>query len=178
MPFGLGKWLYIYYILYIVCGGFFEVLTAADADNVKKRRTPEEKYGKYKSQRILIDRNSRELREVKRMLRGLSLGLSHLMDYLGGYLVKMVCRDSRDEMISDVLHECGPAGLSPKEIFLKMRRYGLKYHHITRRINRMNKRMLNEIGERVADKVGRNWALSDFMLRNWNANANEIETEK
>jgi len=164
------------YILYIVCGGFFEVLTAAKSSNVKKRRSPEEKHGKYKWQRILIDRNSRELREIKRMLRGLSLGLSHLMDYPGEYLVKMVCRDSRDEIILDVLHECGPAGLSPKEIFLKVRCYGLKYHHISRRIKRMNKRMLSEIGGRVADKVGRNWALSDFMLRNWNAKKNEIES--
>ena len=152
-------------------------MTVADADNVKKRRSPEEKYGRYKWQRILIDRNSRELREIKRMLRGLSLGLSHLMDYPGDYLVRMVCRDSRDEVILDVLHECGPAGLSPKEIFLKVRRYGLKYHHITRRIKRMNKRMLNEIGERVADKVGRNWALSDFMLHNWSAKMKEIKTK-
>jgi hypothetical protein len=38
--------------------------------------------------------------------------------------------------------------------------------------------MRNEIGERVADKVGRNWALSDFMFRNWNIKTNEVETEK
>jgi hypothetical protein len=152
-------------------------MTAANANNVKKRRTPEEKHGKYKWMRILIDRNSRELREIKRMLRGLSLGLSHLMDFDSEYLVKMVCRDSRDEMILDVLHECGPVGLSPKEIHFKVRRYGLKYHHITRRIKRMNKRMLNEIGERVADKVGRNWSLSDFMLHNWSVKTSEIETE-
>jgi hypothetical protein len=41
----------------------------------------------------------------------------------------------------------------------------------------MNKRMQNEISERVADKVGRNWALSDFMLRNWSAKTAEL-TEK
>jgi hypothetical protein len=142
-----------------------------------KRGGAEEKHGKYKWQRILIDRKSRELREIKRILRGLSLGLSHLMDYPSEYLVKIVCRDSRDEMILDVLHECGPAGLSPKEIHLKVQRYGLKYHHITRRIKRMNKRMQNEIGERVADKVGRNWALSDFMLRNWSSKRSDIETD-
>jgi hypothetical protein len=152
-------------------------LTATDADNVKKRRTPEEKYGKYKWMRVLIDRNSRELREIKRMLRGLSLGLSYMMDFDSEYLLKMICRDSRDEVILDVLHECGPAGLSPREIFLKVRRYGLKYHHITRRIKRMNKRMQSEISEHVADKVGRNWALSDFMLRNWSAKTSEIEIE-
>jgi len=41
----------------------------------------------------------------------------------------------------------------------------------------MNKRMQNEIVEQVADKVGRNWTLSDFMLHNWSAKTNEIETE-
>jgi hypothetical protein len=41
----------------------------------------------------------------------------------------------------------------------------------------MNKRMQNEIGERVADKVGRNWALSDFLLRNLGAKTHEIENE-
>ena len=41
----------------------------------------------------------------------------------------------------------------------------------------MNKRMQNEIDERVADKVGRNWALSDFMFQNWSAKKNEVETE-
>jgi len=165
------------HIRYIVSGGFVKVLTENTASNVKRRRSPEEKYGKYKWIRILIERNSREIREIKRILRGLSLGLSHFMDFDSEYLVKMVCRDSRDEIILDVLHECGPVGLSPKEIFLKVRRYGLKYHHISRRIKRMNKRMRNEIGNRVADKVGRNWALSDFMLHNWSAKKNEVETK-
>jgi hypothetical protein len=154
-------------------------LTVNNEKNVKRRRrSPEEKYGKYKWIKTLVNRNSRELREIKRMLRGLGLGLSHLMDYDSEYLVKMVCRDSRDEVILDVLHECGSAGLSPREIFLKVRRYGLKYHHITRRIERMNKRMQSEIGERVADKVGRSWALSSFMLRNYGAKKNEIETDE
>ena len=152
-------------------------MTAKATKNVKKGRSAEQKYGKYKWIKMLIKRNSREIRDIRRMLRGLSLGLSHLMDYPGEYLLKMICHDSRDEIILDVLHECGPAGLSPKEIFLKVRRYGLKYHHITRRINRMNKWMQNEIGERVADKVGRNWALSDFMFRNWSVKMSEIETE-
>ncbi len=111
------------------------------------------------------------------MLRGVSHGLSYLMDFDSEYLVNMVCRDSRDEVILDVLRAAGSAGLSPKEIHAKVRRYGLKYHHITRRIKHMNRRMQNEIGERVADKVGRNWALSHFMVRNWSAKMNEIETE-
>ena len=153
-------------------------MTAKAASDVKRRRTPEQKYGKYKWIRILVRRNSEELREIKRMLKGLSLGLGHLMDFESEYLVSMVCRDSRDRVILDVLRAAGPAGLSPKEIYTHVCRYGLKYHHITRRIKWMNKRMQNEIGERVADKVGRNWALSSFMLRNWSVKIDEIETEE
>ena len=150
-------------------------MTAETKKNVKKMRTLDQKYGKYKWMRILIDRNTEELREIRRIVTGLSRGLSYMMDFESDYLGKMVCRDSRDEVILDVLCAAGPAGLSPKEIFLKVRRYGLKYHHISRRIKRMNKRMQNEIGERVADKVGRNWALSDFMLHNWSVKMNELE---
>ena len=169
--------MYFVQCTFIASGGFVEVLTAKAAGNVKRRRTPEEKYGKYKWIKMLVRRNSDELREIKRMLRGISRGLSHLMDFDSEYLVNMVCRDSRDRVILDVLRAAGLDGLSPKEIHGKVRRYGLKYHHITRRIKRMNRRMQNEIGERVADKVGRNWALSHFMLRNWSAKTIEIETE-
>ena len=152
-------------------------MTAKAESDVKRRRTPEEKYGKYKWIRILVRRNSEELREIKRMLRGLSQGLTHLIDFDSKYLINMVCRDSRDRVILDVLRAAGPTGLSPKDIHAHVRRYGLKYHHVSRRIRRMNKRMQNEIGERVADKVGRNWALSSFMLRNWNAKTNEAENK-
>ena len=53
--------------------------------------------------------------------------------------------------------------------------YNLKYHHITRRIKRTNKRMQNEIGERMAHRVGRNWALSDFIFHNWSVRMDELE---
>jgi len=97
------------------------------------------------------------------------------MDFDSEYLVSMVCHDSRDEVILDVLRAARPDGLSPKMIHAKVRRYGLKYYHISRRIKCMNKRMQNQIGERVADKVGRNWASSHFMVHNWTAKKNEIE---
>ena len=152
-------------------------MTADTTSNVKRRRTPEQKDGKYKWLNILVRRNAEEIREIKRMLRGLTLGLNHMMDFDSEYLVNMVCQDSRDEAILDLLHAVGSAGLSPKEIHARVKGYGLKYHHVTRRIKRMNKRMQNEIGEQVADKVGRNWALSSFMFRNWSAKTSEIETE-
>lgn len=141
----LGYHVYVVYFRYIVSRGFVEGLTEKAAGNVKRRRSPEEKYGKYKRIRMLVRRNSREILEIKRMLRGVSLGLSRLMDFDFGYLISMVCRDSRDQAILDVLRAAGSDGLPPKKIHARVRRYGLKYHHITRRIKRMNKRACSAI---------------------------------
>ena len=145
--------------------------------HVEKGRSEEEKYGKYKWLRILIRRNTEELREIKRMLRGMRYELRH-QDYGPTYLFDLVCQDSRDEAILDMLREAGPTGLLPRDIHAKVAKFGLQYHHITRRINRMNKRMKDEMEERVADKVGAKWALSDFMRRNWGAKKDEIEMQK
>ena len=166
-------------------GGFVEVLTikssetCKNADRRRKRqRTPEEKYGKYKWLRLLIRRNSRELSEVKQKLRGLNLGLSYLMDFDSEYLVGVACKDSRDKAILAELRAAGVDGISPKQIHLNVRRStGLKYHHISRRIRWMNARMEREIGQLVAEKVGRKWALSRFMRRNWGAKVDEVEKE-
>ena len=152
-------------------------MTENEKVHVKTGRSEEEKYGKYKWLRILIRRNTEELREIKRMLRGMRYE-QRRQDYGSAYLFDLVCRDSRDGAILDVLREAGPNGMLPRDIYAKVAKFGLQYHHITRRINRMNKRMQNEIGQRVADKVGRNWALSDFMVHNWMAKINEVETEK
>lgn len=149
-------------------------MTATTEANVKKRRTKEQKYGKYKWVRILIERNTREIREIKRMLRGLYLGLSHQMHFDSKCLADIVCRDSRDERLLEVLLDAGPAGLPPKQIHAKLKRHGLKYHHVTRRIKRMNKRLQRYIGRDVAEKMGWNWVLSDFMLSNLGTKINEI----
>lgn len=151
-------------------------MTENAKNHVKKGRSEEKKYGKYKWLRILIRRNTEELREIKRMLRGLRYELRR-QDYGSAYLFDLVCRDSRDEAILSVLREVGPNGLLPRDIHAKVAKFGLQYHHVTRRINGMNKRLKDEMEERVADKVGSKWALSDFMRRNWGAAKDEIMAE-
>ena len=148
-------------------------MTENEKVHVKKGRSEEEKYGKYKWLRILIRRNTEELREIKRMLRGMRYE-QRRQDYGSAYLFDLVCQDSRDGAILDVLREAGPEGMLPRDIYAKVAKFGLQYHHITRRINRMNRRMKDEMEERVADKVGAKWALSDFMIRNWGAKKDEV----
>ena len=94
-------------------------------------------------------------------------------------LEKYAVKDQVDLEIIERVRQVGVQGIFPKGVAKDsaVSKYGLEYYDVTRRINRMNKRMRDEIGERVADKVGAKWALSDFMRRNWTAKTNEIETE-
>ena len=154
-------------VVYVERGGFVERLTVSQGKVRKEKRSPEQKYGKYKWMRTLINRNSAEVREIKRMLRGLTRGLSYMLKFDSTDLVRIACKDSRDEILLDLLVAAGTEGLWVKTIYGQMRRYGLKYHHVTRRIKRMNRRMQSEIGRDVAVKVGRKWALSLFMLENY-----------
>lgn len=85
---------------------------------VKKRRSQEEKYGKYKWIKTLVRRNAEDIRDVKRMLTGLSRGLSYLMDYESDYLLGIAVKDSRDQAILDVLRAAGAEVCCPKIFML------------------------------------------------------------
>jgi len=50
--------------------------------------------------------------------------------------------------------------------------YHLKHYHVTRRIQRMNRRLEHEISERLFEKRGWKWALTNFGVDIWG------ETEK
>jgi hypothetical protein len=86
--------------------------------------------------------------------------------------------DSRDEAILQVLRQSYPEGKLPKDIYLDVRRHGLQYHHVTRRIKRMNKRLQQMIGENAAEKVGAKWSLSRFMMANWGNKINELDQDR
>ena len=42
----------------------------------------------------------------------------------------------------------------------------------------MNKRLQKELGNRVAEKRGRKWAMTSFLHEIWGASVEEIETEE
>jgi hypothetical protein len=61
----------------------------------------------------------------------------------------------------------GSLGLLPKELALKLEKFKVTRHQISRRILRMNKRLGKEFGEKVAEKRGWHWALTSFALEVW-----------
>jgi hypothetical protein len=176
---GLGLAAHIQCIVHIQHVGDFEELTEISSpvreNGRKKGRSPEERYGKYRWIKTIIYRNAKELRDVKRDLRQLTFGLRHLMEYDSQFLEETACLDGRDEAILQVLRQSYPEGKLPKDIYLDVRRHGLQYHHVTRRIKRMNRRLQQMIGENAAEKVGARWSLSRFMIANWGNKINEIE---
>ena len=63
-----------------------------------------------------------------------------------------------------LLFEAGSTGLLPKDLAVKLEKFKVTRHQISRRILRMNKRLEKEFGEHIAEKRGWHWALTSFAL--------------
>lgn len=86
----------------------------------------------------------------------------------------IACEDEVDREIIRYLFEAGSHGLLPKDLAVKLARFKVTRHQISRRILRMNKRLEQEFGEHVAEKRGWHWALTSFVGESWGET--EIET--
>jgi hypothetical protein len=56
-------------------------------------------------------------------------------------------------------------GLLPKDLALRLKQFKVTRHQISRRLQRMNKRLEKEYGEHIAEKRG--WALTGFAIEIW-----------
>ncbi|MGB9671587.1 MAG: hypothetical protein ACPLZY_00395, partial [Candidatus Norongarragalinales archaeon] len=74
------------------------------------------------------------------------------------------CEDELDAEIITCLIQNGLGGLLPSTIASELSKYGLKWWDVTRRIQRMNKRL---IGQKVAEKRGHQWAPTSFLIDAW-----------
>jgi len=94
-------------------------------------------------------------------------GLSDWISFKPNYIQKVACRDEVDLEIITRLYQAGDGGLLPSNIAEGLSRYGLKRWDVTRRIQRMNKKLKRELGKKVAEKRGHRWALTNFMFDAW-----------
>jgi hypothetical protein len=102
-------------------------------------------------------------------------------------LQKIACEDAVDVAILESVFRGGSRGVLPKDIaididvdagFKNRAPYGLKPYHVSRRILRMNKKLLDGpdgIGECLFEKRGLGWALTSFALEVWDEEAIEKE---
>lgn len=104
---------------------------------------------------------------------------------LAGYLVfdrnyvhDTVCTNDVDTIILEELHNAGEDGILPRDIantvnkLMHTRRF--QPWHVRYILRRMNRKLEQQIGERVAEKRGMRWALTRFAHEAWGLRKEEL----
>lgn len=138
--------------------------------NPKKKRSQSDKIGRLKYNQQLLKQTLLEVEEVKLMLRTIFAGLKGSFCFDRSLIERVACIDEIDTEIVELLFEAGKPGLLPKELQVKLERFKVTRHQISRRILRMNRRLEKEFGEDLAEKRGWHWALTSFGFENWRGN--------
>ncbi len=158
--------------------------TEETATKPQKGRPPWEKYGKYRWMYKLLhrleDNMNARLDNVEAKLNMITAGLSDWLTPKKDYLISIVCQDEVDEAILSCMHSAGGTGISPTYVTEDPELSGFKLNRwdITRRVQRMNERLRKELGQRVAEKRGRRWAMTGFVSNIWGASKEEIEVSE
>jgi hypothetical protein len=150
----------------------------------KKYRAPWEKEGTYKHLQKVLRRIEGKLDDVRRNQRYITKGLD-----LAGYLVydqnyvhEVVCTNEIDVMVLEELYSAGEDGRLPKDIAAALNKHFHSRHyqpwHIRYILRRMNRKLKQQqIGEKVAEKRGMQWALTRFGRKAWGLKREEIKAD-
>jgi hypothetical protein len=130
----------------------------------KKRRSQSDKTGRLKYNQQLLKRVLSEVGDVKLMQRTILAGLKGYFRFEQSLIQKVACMDEVDKEILQLLFEAGSPGLLPKDLVVKLERFKVTRHQISRRIMRINKQIGKEFGESLAEKRGWRWALTGFIV--------------
>lgn len=140
--------------------------------NKKKKRSQADKIGRLKYSQQLLKQTLAEGEEVKLMLRTIFAGLKTSFNFERLLIERIACKDEVDREILQLLFEAGRFGLLPKDLVGRLERFKVTRYQVSRRIQRMNKRVEKEFGEHVEEQRGWHWALTSFVMDCWG------ETEK
>jgi len=143
-----------------------------------RRRTRAEKVGRLKYIIELIKHLERKIEQVDVRTRTLMAGLREWMSFEPSYIQKVACENEVDVEIITCLMQKGVGGLLPSAVASELTEYGLKRWDVTRRIQRMNKKLMTELGQKVAEKVGKSWALTTFLREAWGSTKEETLKNK
>lgn len=139
---------------------------AQTTEKTVKKRSKEQKVGRLKYNQELLKRVLSKIEQVQDAQRIILNGLKG-----AGYfhfdipmIQKLAAVDQVDLEILECVHNAGRPGILPKNIAKALPEYKMKQYQVTRRIQRMNKRMAFESGEQIFEKRGWRWALTLFAL--------------
>jgi hypothetical protein len=132
-----------------------------------KRRSQSEKIGRNKYNQQLLKRALQEIQEIKLMQRTILAGLKGMFHFQKPMVQKIACVDEVDSEILELVYEAGGQGMLPRDLAARLSTFKVRRHQVSRRIQRMNKRVQTEIGETVVEKRGWHWALTTWALEIW-----------
>jgi hypothetical protein len=139
----------------------------------EKKRSQADKVGKLKYLLQKIHALEKSIDEIKLMQRTIFAGLKPNFNFEQPLIEKLACSDDVDREILQVLFEAGASGMLPKDMAAKLADHKVARHQISRRIIRMNKRLVKELGSPVAEQRGWHWALTGFALDAFRASSKE-----
>jgi len=154
------------------------LVSESSETGVKRRRTQAEKVGRIKYIVYKLSRLERQLKLIDDRTKTLVQGLQDFMQFEKGYVEDAICQDEVDKLILQVLLEVGNAGILPSQLSAKLSHYHMDRWRVTRRIQRMNRRLRRELGQSVAEKRGHKWAMTSFMHETWGSKMEEIREEE
>jgi hypothetical protein len=141
--------------------------TEKPVQNQKKKRSQSDKIGRLKYNQQLLKQTLAVVEEVKLLLRTIFAGLKGSFSFEQVLIERFACEDEVDWEILQLLFEAGSSGLLPKVLAIKLDKFKVTRHQVSRRILRMNKRLEKEFGERAVEKHGWHWALTSFTFEVW-----------
>jgi len=135
----------------------------------KKRRLQYDKVGKYQYLLRKLDKLDRRLKAIEVVLRFMAKGLEPEMVFESQYVQDIACEDEVDSAILEELRGAGEYGMLPRDVAMGLDDKRFTRFTVTKRLKRMNKRLDAILGQRVAEKRGKNWALTSFIREAWNS---------
>jgi hypothetical protein len=130
----------------------------------KSGRSREEKVGRRKWIIETLKRIERRQRRIDRRTRMLAAGLRELFILGEDYVSMVACQDEVDVAILSALRAAGATGRQSGELAAQL---NIDHRDISRRIHRINKRMEQEIGEKIIIKKGHIWRLVPRLRRDF-----------
>jgi hypothetical protein len=134
------------------------------AEKPQNRRSGEDKISRgrwiVRTLRRMEDRQKR----IDRRTRMLAAGLRELFILGEDYVSMVACQDEIDVAILTALREAGATGRQTGELAAQL---NIDHRDVSRRIHRMNRRMKQEIGEKIIQKYGHRWKLIPRLRRDF-----------
>ena len=131
-------------------------------EKTRKSRPIWMKKGSYKYLLELLHGIKRDLTDIRNTQRIIAKGMERYFVFDKSYIDDIACRDEVDQAILEMLKASPASGILPRDIAREIQHFEVTPWQVTLRIRRMNKRLVKQIGQKVAEKRGLHWALTSF----------------